>query len=142
MHVQRKDGSAFFQQARRSVRNFIAHMAYNSHTHKIFHQSNILKLKDIYNLYLGKYMYLQINNMHPAPLLRWQLLCKDIHSYNTRQANLLHKENRRTAFVANSFVHKGTDYWNTLPETIKNKLTVISFNIHHKSYLLNAYNFE
>ena len=115
----------------------VAQMPYNSHTYMIFKQLHILKFIDIYNLYLGKYMYLQINKILPEPLLRCQSLCRDIHSHNTRQISLLHKQTRRTVFVANSFIHKGPDYWNSLPEIIKTSLTVTSFNTRHKYYLLN-----
>ena len=117
----------------------IAHAPYNSHTSGIFQQFKLLKFSDVYNLHLGKYMYQQINKMHPEPLLRHHALCHEIHTYNTRQSNLLHLHSRRTAFVSNSLIHKGPDYWNTLPESIKHSSTVISFNRRHKSFLLDSH---
>ena len=57
----------------------IANAPYNSHAHEIFQEYNILKFNDIYNLYLVKYMYLQLNNMLPQPLLNKFNTCSDIH---------------------------------------------------------------
>ena len=117
----------------------IAHSPYNSHTHEIFQRFNILKLEDIYHLYLGKYMYSQLNNILPEPLLNKYRLCRDMHPYNTRHANLLFKKTKRTALVANSFINRGLDYWNILPEYLKECKTFKSFDKRHQIYLINAY---
>jgi hypothetical protein len=117
----------------------IAHLPYNSHTDSIFQKYKILRFKDIYTLYLGKYMYLQINKMLPIPLLRHFSQCQDVHSYDTRQKHCLHKQNRRTALVSKSFIYQGPDYWNMLPKEIKNSMTIKSFNAQHKLILLKAH---
>ena len=118
----------------------IAHVPYNYHTVPIFRPYNLLRFHDIYNIYLGKYMYLQMNNQLPLPLIHNFSQCQDIHAYNTRQKHLLHKENRRTALVANSFIYKGPDYWNKLTDKLKYSFTVKSFNKRHKTFLLKPNN--
>jgi ribonuclease P/MRP protein subunit RPP40 len=62
----------------------IANAPYYSHTNNIFHQYNILKFTDICNLYLGKYMYQQLNSLLPEPLSDTYSSCSDIHAHNTR----------------------------------------------------------
>jgi hypothetical protein len=116
----------------------IAHAPYNSHTDAIFNRYNVLKFSDIYHLYLGKYMFQQIHMILPEPLLDKYTLCRNIHVHNTRQTNQLYIQNRRTALVANSFIFKGPDYWNNLPEEIRNSSCIKLFNKRHFVYLSSA----
>ena len=120
--------------AKKIVR-IIMHAPYNSHTHELFNQLNILKFADIYNLYLGKYMFKQLNDLLPKPLLHKYTACSNVHSHNTRCSNLLHKQSRRTVIVSNSFINRGPDYWNGLPVTLKDSS---NFSKQHRLYLSNA----
>ena len=47
----------------------IAHAPYNAHTEDIFQRFKILRFGEIYQFYLGKYMFQQLNNLLPEPLL-------------------------------------------------------------------------
>ena len=96
----------------------------------------MLKLNDIHKLYLGKHMFMKINNLLPKPLLGNITLCEEVHSHNTRQASKIFKKSTRTALVANSFVNKGPEYWNGLPEIIKKSYSTKCFNKHHRMHLL------
>ena len=120
---------------KRAVRTIVL-APYNSHTHDIFLRLNILKLDAIYQLYLAKYMYLQLHDLLPDPLLKAHRLCGDIHTHYTRQTKQLHKKMTQSAIVAKSFIKRGPDYWNQLPEDIKRCATLKSFNTRHKIYLL------
>lgn len=122
---------------KRAVR-IIAHAPYNAHTEDIFQQYHLLKFQDIYHLYLGKYMFSQINDILPEPLLNRYTQCRQIHTHNTRQVNQLHKQSKRTVLVANSFIHRGLDYWNKLPKDFKESITLTAFNKRHKMHLLNS----
>ncbi len=82
-------------------------------------------------------MYMQVNKLLPLPLQHSYALNQDLHSYNTRKKSLIHKSQSRTAFSGNSFLHCGPDYWNTLPMTIKESVTLKSF-----SYRLKLHTFE
>ena len=124
----------------KKVLRITVHAPYNAYTHDIFQQLRILKFQDIYNLYLGKYMFQQMNNLLPEPLLHKYNLCGDVHMHNTRQSKLLHKQSRRTVLVANSFMNRGPDYWNVLPEEVRTSLTIKSFNTQHKRHLTSLYN--
>ena len=84
-------------------------------------------------------MFLQENNALPEPLLNKYILCTDIHTHNTKQANKLHKQSRRTALVSNSLIERGPDCWNTLPENIREGTTCKLFNKRHKYCLTHAY---
>jgi hypothetical protein len=120
---------------KKSVRT-VAHEPYNSHTKPIFRQFKILEFSNIYNLYLGKYMFLQLNGMLPKPLLTEYKSNSDIHSHNTRKCDCLHKYTRRTVVAANSFIFRGPEFWNNLPEDIRGCHTLQHYNKKLKSYLL------
>ena len=123
----------------KKVVRIIVHAPYNSHTDEIFQKLHILKFCDIYKLHLGKYMFQELNGLLPEPLLNKFTLCDSVHAHQTRHSNLLYKQSRRTALVANSFIIRGPDYWNILPEEIRDSITLKSFNKRLKLHLLNAY---
>ena len=123
---------------KRAIRT-IVHAPRNSHTHNIFCRLNLLKFEDIYKLYLGKYMYSQLNHLLPEPLLMRHFPCEEIHPHNTRQSKKLYKVNTRLAFVAKSFFKLGPDYWNILPEDLKKCITINNFNSKHKHHILHSY---
>ncbi len=110
---------------------------YNEHTDPLFARLKLLKLQDIYQYYLGRHMYMQVNKLLPLPLQHSYALNQDIHSYNTCKKSLIHKSQSRTALAGNSFLHCGPDCWNTLPMTIKESVTLKSF-----SYRLKLHTFE
>ena len=114
----------------------IGTVPYNSHTHGLFQTFKILKLNDIYKLYLGKHTFMKLNNLLPKPLLGNMTLCEEVHSHNTRQASQILKKRTRTALVANSFINKGPEYWNGLPMNLKTSFSTKSFNKHHRTHLL------
>ena len=120
----------------------IAHAPYNAHTHHLFQRFKILKFQDIYRFYLGKYMYQQVNYLLPEPLLNKYYQCQDIHPYKTRQANQLHKQSRRTVKASNSFINKGLDHWNRLPNDLKDINCQKYFNKKHKIHLHSMSNHQ
>ena len=117
---------------------YTVHAPYNSPTKPILEEFRILELTNIYKFHLGKYMFLQLNELLPKPLKREYAFNRDIHSHNTRQCDILHKSTRRTVLVGNSFMFKGPDYWNNLPDEIRDCLTIEHFTKKHKFHLLNG----
>ena len=73
-----------------------------------------ISIHDLWNFTLG----LRVSNS----------LYRDVHSYDTRQKQLLHTESRRTVLLSNSFIYEGPDYWNLLPAEIKSSPAVRLFN--------------
>jgi hypothetical protein len=65
-----------------------------------------------------------------------------VHTHNTRQLSQLHIENKRTVLFSNSFINRGPDYWNGLPEKNINSATTKIFNKQHKLFLTNSYTLE
>ncbi len=72
----------------------------------LFAELKTLKLCDIYDYTLGKYMYSQKNKLLPQPLLLTYSENQVVHSCNTRNKSLIQSQNRRTAIATNSHIHR------------------------------------
>ena len=68
----------------------ITNSQYNAHTAPIFKQLKLLKLKDIYTLNVGKFMFKVTNNQVPNKIKPYFPLNTGIHNYSTRQATNTH----------------------------------------------------
>ena len=115
----------------------ITHSNYNAHTDPLFKTLSILKLKDVYTLEIGKFMYKHANSALPQPLMNMFILNQQIHSHNTRHQNDPHCTSRRTKQAANSVIHKGPEVWNTFPNKLKTIRSVSWFIKMLKKHLLN-----
>ncbi len=82
-------------------------------------QCNAMKLDDLYNFNLGKYMYDQTNQLLPTLLPHNYGRITDLHNYHTRGNRLLYIDTKRTTLASTRFVQSGRRYWNSLPEHIK-----------------------
>jgi hypothetical protein len=58
---------------------------YNEHSHPLFHQLQLLKLQDIYEIEIAKVMYKYNNHNLPNPLLNNFVDTQFIHGHQTRQ---------------------------------------------------------
>ena len=87
---------------KRAVR-IIAGSTFTAHTEPLFQEFSILKLDELYKLFLGIYMYKQENQLCPQPLKRDIPLNSDFHSYNTRHRNEPHKPKVCTKLFADSY---------------------------------------
>ncbi len=86
----------------------ISHASYNSHTSTLFCLSWNIKNWGYLQLFLGRYMFSQINGPLPERLNR-EISCylRNIHEYNTRSTASLHKFHRWKSLVKNTFIHRG-----------------------------------
>lgn len=122
---------------KRAVR-IVANEPYYSHTKPIFVKLGILEFANIYTFHLGRYMFLQLNELLPKAIHKQYKLNREIHSHNTRQNTSLHILTRRTVLAAKSFIFQGPEYWNSLPEEIKDCRTIECFKKKHKLFLLDS----
>ena len=92
------------------------------HITPLFKRLKFLKLHDIYQLELGKFMY-QLN-WNKLPIIIQSLFTKieDLHKYNTRQAKttklFLPRVSKQMAKTQLSF--RGPQHWSLIPSNIKN----------------------
>ena len=57
---------------------------------KLYLSFNIIKLEDIFEFEVCKFMYLQYNNLLPGVFADYFILVSKSHSYNTRNASKKH----------------------------------------------------
>ena len=105
----------------------ICNAPFNSHTRLLFSQTNILPLKDLITLNSLVFMFKLHAKILPPLFADIFVLNSTIHTYNTRQRNLIHVPRVRTSVASNSFKTNFPKLWNKLPNEIKNSSTLSRF---------------
>lgn len=117
----------------------ITNAKYNQHTLPLFRELKLLKLKDLHQLKLGKFMYKATHNQLPLPLQPYFPQNTEIHSYSTRQSSSTHIRHRRTAIASIQINYKGPEHWNVLSNDIKEAKTLKLLTQKLKRNLINKY---
>ena len=103
--------------------------AYLEHTDKLFFETKILKIHDVYKLNVGLFMF---DNS------RSDLYTRN-HTYDTRHRNDLLQNRARLSITQNSIDVIGPSTWNSIPERIRSLPSRNSFKSQYKSYLISQY---
>ena len=123
---------------KRSLR-IIEHAEHRAHTDPLFYSRKILKVKDIYSLQLGIFMYQYHNNELPNSFRSMFTTNKQIYSYNTRQCNKFHIPYQRTSQAQKFVSYQGPIFWNSLDKSLTNLKSIVLFKKKLKSVLLEGY---
>ena len=114
-------------------------VSYLHHTNELFHNCKILKLADIYQLEISKYMYKFSSKMLPTNIQTIFTTSQSYHNYNTRNKNNPCIQKYKSEQAINSICHKGPQIWQKVPNSIKSSRTLPCFKYKYKNYLLNRY---
>ena len=117
----------------------ITNANYNSHSDPLFKKTNILKLDNLYELSVSKYMYALNNGTLPINLANAFSQNRDIHRYNTRNQLNPHIQSRRTNIASRNIKHRGPDIWCNIPNEIKTSKTIKSFTNRIKKLYICKY---
>ncbi len=115
---------------KRAIR-IVSKSNWNDHTGPIFKSLGILQLEQLYLFHSDNFMFSQYRCLSPVVTADF---IQNSYSYNTRYANLIHVQYRRTALVslvANSFLNSGPKYWDSLPCYLKEVPNTESFKWLH-----------
>jgi hypothetical protein len=123
---------------KKCIRN-ICKANYNEHTGPLYKSLYILKVSDVYNMHLCRFMYQFVCGTLPASLLGLFQNNRNIHSHITRQYYDPHVMSRKSNRISKTFLHQSPRIWATLPSEIKLKRTIKSFNYNMKAYLMKDY---
>ena len=109
------------------------------HTDQLFFNNKILKVKDIYSLQLGLFMFKY--NSKKLPKVFENLFFKNdtVHKYPTRRSNEFHLPLLRTILSQNTFLYTGPKLWNDLDEDLKKAKSLVSFKSKFKKILIGFY---
>ena len=115
---------------------------YNEHTNPLFSQLKILKLTDMYELHLAKFIYSLYNSFLPLPLQNYFTKNCQIHNYDTRNRENPRIPLHRTNVAARSIFSKSYSLWYTMNPDIKSASSLHVFAHRYKMYLIGRYSQE
>ena len=114
----------------------IAKKPWNQHTIPIFKELKMLTFSDICKLVKGVFMYKSLNEQIESPI-RFNL--RPNQAYNLRNQPSLVVP-RRSSYQSQRFIdYSGPQFWNNLPEQIKNAPSSQSFKLRLKNHLFLSY---
>ena len=114
----------------------ISKAGYYDHTEPLFKEHKILTVTEIYEYNCTKFIYQCYNNKTYTNFKNKLVKNSDVHSYNTRSKGIIRKPRVRLHKFINSFLYKGIDMWNELPDRIKLINSFDSFKIAAKAFVI------
>merc|ERR1711867_282850 len=114
----------------------ISKAGYYDHTEPLFKEQKKLTVPEIYEYICTKFIYQCYNNKTYTNFKNKLVKNSDIHSHNTRSKDSIRKPRVRLHKFINSFLYKGIDMWNELPDRIKLIKTFDSFKIAAKAFVI------
>ena len=112
---------------------------YNEHRNLLFKQLKVLKLNNIYDLKVSKFMYSVNKRTLPNPIMHIVTYNNNIHLHNTRNRENPHINSRRTNIASKSLRHKGPEIWYKIPNEIKAAKSLSSFAHKLKKFVIDNY---
>ena len=108
-----------------------------THTEPLFKTINILYIGQIRDYSIALFMYKMSNGMLPSMFEIMFIQTSDVHSYPTRQADLLYVQFAATKRTQRTIRHFGTKLWNTLCNVIQVDCAISTFKQKLKIFLLS-----
>ena len=127
-----------FKLQKRAIR-IVNHSPFLAHTSSIFYSLKLLNIYDIYKYQLGIFMFLCHKKLLPTSVLKYYSLNCNIHSHATRNAANFHIPKARTMLTYKSIVYQGPVVWNSIPNEIRNSITLNLFKCKYKKFLQVKY---
>ena len=119
-------------------------------TDSLFYKLEILKVQVVFKLQVSKFIFDCLHLYTPANFHNWFTLNHHIHSYNTRSTfldidNLINSNNlfivnaRTTHYGVKLLKVSGPKIWNFIPNHIRSKQSIASFQYDLKKHLIAQY---
>ena len=108
------------------VVRIIANAGYRDPTEPLFSKFKLLDVYAINKFQTGSFMYrcFDKSSIFPQHFRNYFILNKDIHSYETRNANRVHINKVRTTTRKQTLKHSGSLFWNSLDKYITEAATL------------------
>ena len=113
-----------------------------AHTSPLFLDLQILKLEDIYRLYISFFAYECVNNITPIHFSDYFTQISEFHQYNTRSAShddLFLVRKNTVQYGLCSICFNGVKSWNTILTDVRNSPSISIFKKKLKKFLLDSY---
>ena len=122
---------SLFRMQKKALR-IITNSTFYEHTHPLFKETQILKLFDLNKLQIATHMYKNIDVYR-------NLNIQVYHNYPVRTRNDLRIPIHNLTIYQHSLAYTGPKIWNSLPDDIKNSLSIHSFKKQYKKHLIALY---
>lgn len=139
-HTHKKHLKPIITQQKKAIR-LIENAAYNEHTNPLFINNKIIKLPEIIELHILKFMHRIINKIAPQQILT--LFPQRPRNTHIESRNLdIHIPLFRKSSSQNSIFYQGPKQLTTLPHAIKEQMqqSTQTLSKHYKHHLLRRYN--
>ena len=108
-------------------------------TYKLHKELGVLLVKDVYKLYLAKFVYKHQVGILPDIFDSYFVKNDYIHRYYTRQTSNLHKPQSKNIYGGKTTKQRGVQIWNEFPAKLRQGVSVKSFARHAKKYIIQSY---
>ena len=108
----------------------------------IFHSLKILKLNDMINHEILKFVYKSLNGLSPSHFQNYFQFSNTVHSHETRQAaggDIFQSIRNTFLYGLRSMKYLGAKLWNGIPTFIKMSVSFNIFKSKLKEFLINGY---
>ena len=112
---------------------------YNAHTPPLYSKLLIPKLEYMYSIQLCQFIFLHMRHLLPQPINSIFRINASVYNTNTRQRLDIHQFPITCDTVFRSFIRKGPEIWASLPEHIKDAVSVKSFGSQIKKHFISLY---
>ena len=110
---------------------------YDTHTLPLFKNMNILPIDKVVIHRIGMFMFKYYNGTLPQVMNNLYIPNSEIHSYRTRQSNLLHIKKGKLNVYTKSFGNTSARVWNVIQRKININVSASTFKRSLKSYLID-----
>lgn len=124
---------------KRAVRAIAKTKSPYAHTRPLFHDYNLLTLKDHYKYQLGIFLYRHNNDQLPSDLVSFFQFNSCHHNYPTRGKDNLLQPLTNTVFAHSHVRSNGVSFWNSLNVNVRNAPNINIFTKYLKKLLLSSH---
>ena len=120
----------------------ISNTGYLTHTNPLFAELGILKINDLFNLNLGKFMFKYKHGLLPPNFNDCFSTVSVVHSYSTRSATKgdYYVNYNRTSVSRHSLIPRCVTFWNNLSTDPTHLSSLSVFTRKLKIHLISVYN--
>ena len=120
----------------------ISNTGYLTHTNPLFAELGILKINDLFNLNLGKFMFKYKHGLLPPNFNDCFSTVSVVHSYSTRSATKgdYYVNYNHTSVSRHSLLPRCVTFWNNLSTDLTRLSSLSVFTRKLKIHLISAYN--
>ena len=123
----------------KKVMRLICNSPYNAHSTPLFLKLHALKIDDLYDLQLAKFIFSLYNNSVPNPLQSFFSTNSETHKYMTRNSDNPVLKLHRTNVAARSIFSRSYKLWYQMDSDIKSSCSLQRFSKRYKNKVFQQY---